>query len=154
MKHAILSEEVQGLIDQRPPGIIRNGNLFFVILLAGIFCGSWWIRMPSVVQAPLQIRVRNGEYHGQLRVGAAVAVKPGQRVIIRADDPSLAHLAGTVEAVSHIPSASAGDSCLIDVRLWGAAVSAGASFSAQAEVIMEDERLFDRFRGMARLWHR
>ena len=153
MKHAILSEEVQGLIDRRPPGIIRNGNLFFVILLAGIVVGSWWIRVPAVVQAPLQVLLKNGEVYGQMRVSGAVAVRPGQKVMILGDDPALAHLGGSVEGVSRFSSRS-GDSCLIDVRLWGARVSPGAGFSIRAEIVMEDERLFDRFQGMARLWHR
>jgi hypothetical protein len=154
MKHAILSEEVKRLIDRRPPGIIRNGNLFFVVLLAGIVVGSWWIRVPAVVRAPLQIRLKDGRVAGQMRVAGATAVRPGQKVIILGDDPALAHLGGSVEGVSRFSSGSGGDSCLIDVRLWGARVSPRANFSTPAQIVMEDERLFDRLRGMARLWHR
>lgn len=150
MKHAILSEEVKGLIDRRPPRIIRNGNLIFVVLLAGLLAGSWWIRVPSIVQAPLRFSLKNGQYHGQMRLAATAPAIPGQHVIIRTDDPSLAHLTGTVEAVSRIST----DSSLIDIRLWGVTVSPGKDFSTQGEIIMENERLFDRFRGMARLWHR
>jgi len=149
MKQAILSEEVQQLVHRRPPRIIRNGNLFFVVLLAGFLVGSWYIRVPSVVVAPLHIRIKDGEFYGQMKIAAAVPVTPGQRVVIRAEDLSPGPLPGIVEGVSH-----AGDSNLIIVRLQGAAGLTGANFSAAAKLIIENERLFDRLRGMARLWHR
>lgn len=154
-KHVLLSEEIHELIGNRPHWVIRNGSLFFLLLLVGVVAISWCIRVPAVVHGSLSVSIRDDQIHGRMTVASAFRPAPGQRVMIRAE--GVGAVVGSVELVSRIASSSSsssGDSCLIDMRLAGGTTTGGGQPSLRNAELIIHQRLFDRWWGMARLWYR
>ncbi len=55
----LLTDEMNDLISHRPHWIIRSGNVFLFLIVAGLLLASWFISYPDMVKAPLKIVAAN-----------------------------------------------------------------------------------------------
>ncbi|HVU98019.1 MAG TPA: hypothetical protein VHE34_22500 [Puia sp.] len=154
-KRIVLSEEIHELTGNRPPWVIRNGSLSFLLLLLAVAAASWCVRVPAVVHGSLSVSIRDDQPYGQMRIAGGCPLLPGQQVMIHTAGTGV--LMGSVELVSRIPSSSTSsseDSCLIHLRLKRGSTLRGAKDRLSDAELTVHQRLFDRWWGVARLWYR
>ena len=157
-----ISNEIQELISYRPHWVIRKGNTIFALIIILLVTFAWFLRYPDIVKGSIVLVAINEPVPviiGQMLVSqtAAVKIKIGQRVLIRmkslpGNDPG--YITGKVSAISKGPSV--GDSLLIKVDLpngmttnYHKAILFSRNLDAQAEVVTDSKRLFERL--MARI---
>jgi multidrug resistance efflux pump len=54
-KNEPVSSEVEELINYRPHWIIRNGNMFFLIILFLMIASTWFVRYPDIIKGSLKL---------------------------------------------------------------------------------------------------
>jgi multidrug resistance efflux pump len=145
-----LKSKVEAWIQQYVIIAPENGKVLFASFLQEN-------QLVSTGQELFYVQTPESRYYGQLMVSQTGLgkIKNGQKVIIRVESyPSteFGYITGVVNYISNIPSAR--DSFLIKVDLptalrtnYNKTIFFPNNLTAQAEVITDDRKLFDRFLG-------
>lgn len=82
------SKEVEDLLGGKPSWVIRYGLLMLVLLLSVLSIGSWYLKFPGIIVAPVVVRANPAAASlctGSITVnrGSLEKVKIGQKVILK-----------------------------------------------------------------------
>lgn len=82
------SREVEDLLGGKPSWIIRYGLWMLVLLLSVLTVGSWYLKFPDIVVAPVVVRVNPAAASHctasiTVNIGSLKKVKIGQKVILK-----------------------------------------------------------------------
>lgn len=68
-RHELVSDEIHDVISYRPHWIVRNGNVFFVLIILFILSLTWFIKYPDIITASARL----------------VAINPPKLIVSRAE---------------------------------------------------------------------
>ena len=96
------SEEVQEIMGQIPPWILRHGITMLFIIIMVLFAGSWFYKYPDIIEAPLVVT----SFNPPVQVNARVNGKITQLLVTDKQQVSASDYLAVIENPANTPDVS------------------------------------------------
>ncbi len=148
------SEEVQELMGQVPPWILRWGIMLIGVLMAGLLTGSYFFRYPETLNAAVIVPPMEPPVgYACIPPTGAGKLKTGQTVKVRLEnypDTEYGYVAGRLDSIASAPDPNGQYRLVISfpkgmITNYGIKLPLHMQLVGTAAIITKDKRLIENF---------